>query len=156
MIKKALIINYISVVFELLLFASKFVKSLKVENLGIKGFWVEFYIPQVGTTTLKFGNQRYVRIIFRDKAIALKVFTGLKSIPEAFGEGWIKVEGPVELATCITMFFEIFESIVFPYLLFKHLYRGKPKSSLRRLIFRVLIYLYLPIAILKVTVKRSD
>lgn len=154
--RRALIISYINTVFELLLFASRFIKNLKTESLGIKGFCVEFFIPQVGTATLKLGDHERVRIIFRDKTVALKVFMGLKSIPEAFGEGWIRVEGPVELATCVTMFFEIFESIVFPYTLFKHLYRGRPKPSLERLVFRLLIYLYLPLAILKVILKRSS
>lgn len=96
---------WVEVVVELAHFAMSYCSKLDPSSFGVHGFLCEFVIPGTPSAFLDFGGSEKVKIIFRDAKIALKVFTGLKSIPEAFGEGWITVEGPIEYGVVVTKFF---------------------------------------------------
>ena len=136
-------------------FASRHCQRLRPSSLGVAGFTCEFQVPGISPVAFNLGEgPSKVKIIFRDANVAFKVFSGMMSIPVAFGAGWMRVEGPIELAVAVTRFFERFEAILFPYPLFPHLYRGKPGVSLRRLLFRIVLYLYAPVALVQTLFRR--
>lgn len=137
---------------ELTLFAVSRCSRLRAESFGVEPFVCTFVVPGAGELQFPVGGKSgpcSLKIGFRSFSIAVKLFLGLRSVPVAFAEGWMYVDGPVEQAVALTRFFERFESVVFPYPLFPHLYRGRPRFSFRRLGLRILLYLYSPVALVK-------
>ncbi len=110
-------------------------------SMVASGAHVSARIDNGGFKVLPSGAHVDLKIHFKSAKVALFVFLGLVSIPTAFAQGWMWVEGPVEYAVAVTRFFERFETVVFPYPVFRHLYRGKPPFSVRRLGLRILLYL---------------
>ncbi len=141
-----LLIVFVGVLAEV---ASRLCGRLRVAELSAEPFSFCFCVDRVsvcariddkGFRILPLGPEATLRIAFKDAGSAVKVFLGVVSIPKAFAQGWMWVEGPIEQAVAVTRFFERFEAVLFPYYPFRYLFRGKPSFSFRRVTLRVLLY----------------
>lgn len=142
-----LVLVFVAVLSEL---ASRLCGRLRADALSASPFSFSLVAPGAclnaridssGFRALPSDAQVDLKIHFKSAKVALFVFLGLVSIPTAFAQGWMWVEGPIEQAVAVTRFFERFEAVLFPYYLFRHLYRGRPSFSARRLGLRLILYL---------------